>query len=50
MARMKAPIFLEAVLVMKTKQQSQSNLEEKDSTLILNDDIFQGKTRSFSRQ
>ena len=47
---MKAPIFLEAVLVMKAKQQSQSNLEEKDNTLILNDYIFQGKTRSFSHQ
>ena len=38
--RIKAPIFLEAVLVMEKMYEPQSNFEEKDNSSILTDGFF----------
>ena len=38
--RIKAPIFLKAILEIETLQEPQSNLEEKSSPSILKDDLF----------
>ena len=48
--RMKAPIFLEAVLAIDTMQEPQSNLEDKVNPSILKDDYFSKTDPSFSHQ
>ena len=48
--RMKAPIFLEAVLAIDTMQEPQSSLEDKVNPSILKDDYFSKTDLSFSHQ
>ena len=41
----KTSIFLEAVLSIETMKEPQSNLEKKESPIILKDDVFSRKDK-----